>query len=168
MSWALYCEAFVLHQLHVLQVFIQGRANLNRAVHEDIVAVEILPDEQWACPSSVVTDDVTADEDEEQEGSEGMLVQVRHQWATLNCVANQQTDCALTVQYVINGSLLITVCVGNQQTDCALTVQYVKLNKGRYFRQFWSVKPFAQLWFRSFHLAVKWIVNRADAEIFSN
>ena len=29
--------------------------NLNRAVHEDIVAVEILPKSQWTCPSSVIT-----------------------------------------------------------------------------------------------------------------
>ena len=38
-----------------MQVFIQGLVNLNRAVHEDIVAVEIFPKNQWTCPSSVVT-----------------------------------------------------------------------------------------------------------------
>ena len=40
------------------QVFLQGRQNLNRAVSEDIVAVEILPREQWSCPSSLLVEDV--------------------------------------------------------------------------------------------------------------
>lgn len=40
--------------------------NLNRAVHEDIVVVEILPKEQWTCPSSIVTDHVTADESDQE------------------------------------------------------------------------------------------------------
>ena len=50
--------------------------NLNRAVHEDIVAVEILPKDQWTFPSSVVTlssnendddnDDVDNDDDDDE------------------------------------------------------------------------------------------------------
>jgi len=39
-------------------VFIQGRKNLNRAVSEDVVAVEILPREEWSCPSSLLVEDV--------------------------------------------------------------------------------------------------------------
>ena len=47
-------------------MFLQGAMNLNRAVHEDIVAVEILPKDQWTRPSSVVTSDVTAEESDEE------------------------------------------------------------------------------------------------------
>ena len=36
----------------------QGRKNLNRAVKEDIVAIEILPRDQWRCPSSLLVEDV--------------------------------------------------------------------------------------------------------------
>ncbi|XP_020278161.1 exosome complex exonuclease RRP44 [Pseudomyrmex gracilis] len=51
-------------------IFVQGRTNLNRAVDGDIVAVEILPDDQWSSPSEIVlqdeeeadVDDVTEDE----------------------------------------------------------------------------------------------------------
>ena len=53
--------------------------NLNRAVHEDIVAVEILPKNQWSCPSSVITtsastenaDDNEDGDDESTNGSNG-------------------------------------------------------------------------------------------------
>uniref|UniRef100_H2Y6C0 Protein DIS3 homolog n=1 Tax=Ciona savignyi TaxID=51511 RepID=H2Y6C0_CIOSA len=38
------------------EILIQGRLNLNRAVHEDIVAVELLPKDQWSNPSGVVLD----------------------------------------------------------------------------------------------------------------
>nr|XP_039248024.1 exosome complex exonuclease RRP44-like isoform X1 [Styela clava] len=37
-------------------ILIQGRINLNRAVHQDIVAVEILPEKEWSMPSDVVLD----------------------------------------------------------------------------------------------------------------
>ena len=60
-------------------MFIQGRENLNRAVHEDIVAVEILPNDKWVCPSSVVTNDTTVDEGEEQSLIEEDLVKVYKQ-----------------------------------------------------------------------------------------
>ena len=60
------------------QVFIQGLVNLNRAVHEDIVAVEILPKSQWTCPSSVITtasltEDVDDgdDDDDNNDSSDG-------------------------------------------------------------------------------------------------
>lgn len=35
----------------------QGRINLNRAVDGDIVAIEILPDDQWSSPSEIVLQD---------------------------------------------------------------------------------------------------------------
>lgn len=34
--------------------FIQGRINCNRAVNGDLVAVELLPEEDWTCPQKVI------------------------------------------------------------------------------------------------------------------
>ncbi|KAJ7319939.1 hypothetical protein JRQ81_019450 [Phrynocephalus forsythii] len=48
------------------EVIIQGLKHLNRAVHEDIVAVELLPKDAWAAPSSVVLLD---EEDQNEDGS---------------------------------------------------------------------------------------------------
>ncbi|XP_037535703.1 exosome complex exonuclease RRP44 [Nematolebias whitei] len=54
------------------EILIQGLQNLNRAVHQDVVAVQLLPRNQWVSPSSfVLQDDGTAkddnvDEDEEE------------------------------------------------------------------------------------------------------
>lgn len=43
----------------------QGRSHLNRAVDGDIVAVEILPDDQWSSPSEIVLqDEESADADD--------------------------------------------------------------------------------------------------------
>lgn len=48
------------------KIFIQGLINLNRAVNEDIVCVEVLPEKDWTCPSSIVIDeDIKEDEAEE-------------------------------------------------------------------------------------------------------
>ncbi|XP_010885011.1 exosome complex exonuclease RRP44 isoform X1 [Esox lucius] len=62
------------------EVLIQGLQNLNRAVHQDLVAVEMLPQNQWVGPSSVVLqdegpkdDDVTGD-DEEEKALKGAVV----------------------------------------------------------------------------------------------
>ena len=38
------------------EILIQGRLNLNRAVHEDIVAVEMFPESEWTNPSDIVLD----------------------------------------------------------------------------------------------------------------
>ena len=43
-------------------VLIQGLQNLNRAVHGDSVAIEILPETEWSLPSGVVTDKEAAEE----------------------------------------------------------------------------------------------------------
>ncbi|XP_025988925.2 exosome complex exonuclease RRP44 [Solenopsis invicta] len=46
-------------------IFVQGRSHLNRAVDGDIVAIEILPDDQWSSPSEIVLqDEEGADADE--------------------------------------------------------------------------------------------------------
>uniref|UniRef100_A0A671TS76 Exosome complex exonuclease RRP44 n=1 Tax=Sparus aurata TaxID=8175 RepID=A0A671TS76_SPAAU len=56
------------------EVLLQGLQNLNRAVHQDVVAVQLLPRDQWVAPSSVVLqdegaakDDNAEEEDEEKE-----------------------------------------------------------------------------------------------------
>lgn len=55
----------------VCQVLIQGLQNLNRAVHQDVVAVELFPKERWVAPSAVVLqDDQQNDEDAEEEEAE--------------------------------------------------------------------------------------------------
>lgn len=71
-----YTEAYVFVHDGDKQVFIQGLVNLNRAVHEDIVAVDILPKNQWSCPSSVVTtsastENVDDDDDGDDESTNG-------------------------------------------------------------------------------------------------
>ena len=38
---------------------------MNRAVHEDLVAIEILPEAQWTCPSSLIIEDVEEKPDDE-------------------------------------------------------------------------------------------------------
>ncbi|KAL4838202.1 hypothetical protein H8958_002243 [Nasalis larvatus] len=55
-------------------IILQGLKHLNRAVHEDIVAVELLPKSQWVAPSSVVLLDEGQNEDvEKEEERERML-----------------------------------------------------------------------------------------------
>ncbi|XP_067116337.1 exosome complex exonuclease RRP44 [Osmerus mordax] len=50
------------------EVLLQGLQNLNRAVYQDVVAVELLPREQWVAPSSVVLqDEGPKDEDAPEE-----------------------------------------------------------------------------------------------------
>ncbi|KAL7675543.1 hypothetical protein ACOME3_001811 [Neoechinorhynchus agilis] len=45
------------------KIFIPGSLNINRAIHDDTVAVEILPESEWASPLSIAVDD-TANEDD--------------------------------------------------------------------------------------------------------
>ncbi|EPQ19859.1 Exosome complex exonuclease RRP44 [Myotis brandtii] len=56
-------------------IILQGLKNLNRAIHEDIVAVELLPKNQWVAPSSVVLQDEGQNEDdvEKEEETERIL-----------------------------------------------------------------------------------------------
>lgn len=46
------------------EVLLQGLQNLNRAVHQDVVAVQLLPRNQWVAPSSVVLQDEGAAKDD--------------------------------------------------------------------------------------------------------
>uniref|UniRef100_A0A8C1A826 Exosome complex exonuclease RRP44 n=1 Tax=Cyprinus carpio carpio TaxID=630221 RepID=A0A8C1A826_CYPCA len=53
------------------EVLLQGLQNLNRAVHQDVVAVELFPKERWVAPSSVVLqDDSPNDEDADEDETE--------------------------------------------------------------------------------------------------
>ena len=49
-----YLEGFV--NVHSLEkwVLVQGLENMNRAIHEDIVAIELFPESKWMCPSGIV------------------------------------------------------------------------------------------------------------------
>ncbi|GIY42961.1 exosome complex exonuclease RRP44 [Caerostris darwini] len=55
-------------------VFIQGLKNLNRSVHGDIVAVQILPEDQWTCPSSLVLEDKKKNPDDDKVDDEEKLL----------------------------------------------------------------------------------------------
>lgn len=46
----------------LVKLFVQGYRNLNRAVHDDLVAVEVLPEKDWAVPFSLVIDDKDDDQ----------------------------------------------------------------------------------------------------------
>ncbi|XP_044270531.1 exosome complex exonuclease RRP44 [Tribolium madens] len=67
-----FLEGFVNVDSYDEPVIVQGRAGLNRAVDGDTVAVELLKEEEWVCPSEIVledegdetVDDVTTKEDE--------------------------------------------------------------------------------------------------------
>lgn len=52
------------------QVLIQGLQNLNRAVYQDVVAVQLYPRNQWVAPSSVVLQDEGAAKDDNEDTEE--------------------------------------------------------------------------------------------------
>lgn len=58
------------------QVFVQGLRHLNRAVHDDIVAIELFPEEEWRCPSSVI---LLQEEQKDKEEEEDLENEVRIQ-----------------------------------------------------------------------------------------
>ncbi|XP_018423932.1 PREDICTED: exosome complex exonuclease RRP44 [Nanorana parkeri] len=59
------------------EIILQGLRNLNRAMHEDIVAVQLLEKENWVAPSSLVLQDEGESEDiESVEEKENMLTNV--------------------------------------------------------------------------------------------
>ncbi|ELU08883.1 hypothetical protein CAPTEDRAFT_225692 [Capitella teleta] len=64
-----YLEANVNVQDQEQAVFLQGHAQLNRAISGDVVAIEMLPETEWSCPSSLIIEDLEekADEDIEEE-----------------------------------------------------------------------------------------------------
>lgn len=58
-----FLEANVLVEGFEKPVLIQGRLNINRALHDDTVAVEVFPKEQWSAPSTVVIDQEKQEEE---------------------------------------------------------------------------------------------------------
>ncbi|XP_037070638.1 exosome complex exonuclease RRP44-like [Pollicipes pollicipes] len=58
-----YLEGTVMVEGLEQPVLIQGRYNLNRAVQDDIVAVELFPRERWSVPSNLAIEDVGFDND---------------------------------------------------------------------------------------------------------
>uniref|UniRef100_A0A665VVR5 Exosome complex exonuclease RRP44 n=1 Tax=Echeneis naucrates TaxID=173247 RepID=A0A665VVR5_ECHNA len=58
------------------EVLIQGLQNLNRAVHQDVVAVQLLPRNEWVAPTSVVLQDegIAKDDDDNEEEEEKLKV----------------------------------------------------------------------------------------------
>lgn len=65
-----YLEANINVHSSEKMVFVQGHKNLNRAVNDDIVAIEMLPESEWSCPSSLVleeTEEKNDDADIEEE-----------------------------------------------------------------------------------------------------
>lgn len=67
--------------------FIQGRINCNRAVNGDVVAVELLPEDEWTCPEKIIRlrdveeierkAEVEKDDEEEEEGGEPATKKVK-------------------------------------------------------------------------------------------
>ncbi|KAB7507513.1 Exosome complex exonuclease RRP44 [Armadillidium nasatum] len=70
-----YLEANVMVEGFDKSVLIQGRENLNRALHDDHVAIEIFPKEKWSSPSTLVIDqqkeeeEKAIDDDEEEKAA---------------------------------------------------------------------------------------------------
>uniref|UniRef100_A0A3B3DA68 Protein DIS3 homolog n=1 Tax=Oryzias melastigma TaxID=30732 RepID=A0A3B3DA68_ORYME len=56
------------------EVLIQGLQNLNRAVHQDVVAVQLLPRSEWVSPSAVVLQDDGAAKDDDVDDEEEKAV----------------------------------------------------------------------------------------------
>lgn len=58
-----FLEANVLVEGMERAVLIQGRLNINRALNDDTVAVELLPEDQWCRPTNVIIDQEKEEED---------------------------------------------------------------------------------------------------------
>lgn len=78
-----YLEGYVNTSTLDKWVLVQGLKNINRAVHEDVVAVELFPESEWRCPSRLVMKDAddapkvaekTGDESEEEEEADKSLL----------------------------------------------------------------------------------------------
>lgn len=65
-----YREAYVSVQGEDKRVFVKGLANQNRAVQDDIIAVQMLSESQWSAPSSVIAEDKGSKDDELDDGDE--------------------------------------------------------------------------------------------------
>lgn len=52
-------------------LIILGRENINRAVHGDVVVVEVLPKDQWKAPSTKIVDEEALNKDENPDAEDG-------------------------------------------------------------------------------------------------
>ncbi|KAK2185620.1 hypothetical protein NP493_229g01009 [Ridgeia piscesae] len=68
-----YLEANVSVASREEMVFIQGHKNLNRGMQEDVVAIEMLPESEWSCPSSMILEDVEEKADEETDQEDAIV-----------------------------------------------------------------------------------------------
>ena len=62
--------------------------NLNRAVNEDIVCVEVLPQQDWSCPSSIVIDEEI--KEDEVEESTSKQVKSHREYLRLDLFINEK------------------------------------------------------------------------------
>lgn len=61
-----------------VNVIIQGRENINRAVNEDLVAIKLLPKSQWILkPESILDEDVIDKDDDKKNAEEGQEVEMK-------------------------------------------------------------------------------------------
>ncbi|XP_054715986.1 exosome complex exonuclease RRP44-like [Uloborus diversus] len=94
-------------------IFIQGRKNLNRAVHGDVVAIKILPEEEWTCPSSLVLEDKTTNPEEvEDPENEHVLKKKKHKTVISGAVVgiikrNWRSYCGILQPPSIKGQSII-------------------------------------------------------------
>lgn len=58
-----FLEANVLVEGMERAILIQGRLNINRALNDDTVAVELLPEDQWCRPTNVIIDQEKQEEE---------------------------------------------------------------------------------------------------------
>lgn len=59
------------------KILVQGRDGLNRAVDGDIVAIEILPEENWTAPSEIVLQDDHENPEDVLEDEANLLPQMK-------------------------------------------------------------------------------------------
>ena len=62
-----YLEGFVSIPSLEKWVLVQGLENMNRAVHDDVVAVELFPESSWTSPCGIIEADNTNKEEEEKD-----------------------------------------------------------------------------------------------------
>ena len=62
-----YQEGFVSVYSLDRWVLVQGLENMNRAVHEDVVAIELFPESKWSRPLEIVTKENPVNDEEENE-----------------------------------------------------------------------------------------------------
>jgi len=61
------------------EVFIQGLQNINRSIQDDIVAIEILPKEDWVAPSALVLNE-KEEQFEDEEQNKKLSKELKRKW----------------------------------------------------------------------------------------